>query len=529
MLLCDLAQEFNLEEPTLLDILRRNGINPPSTRVVVREHSVEKLRNLLKEHLSLLGPANPASIEVITDEAASSYDTALSVPRSSEPAGATAGSDRDTNTKPPPDEFLFGTINHVTERGACFVGHDLAPGNLFYENEKRFTFEKGDQVSFRVRDWNARPRPTATDVEFLSPRTLYGQVVEWENTGFRGYLRPSGGTDDDVLPFNARSASMLPKQLKKLEVGDTVSYSLNPSRRVVQLRKDFALLRFARIRDRRKLLTDLAGKALKERWDYPGSPPLHILKNYLLYTFARLEYEDRERAPHQTKIRIARQESRPTVAVFDTGLVNHLYQPIYAVFEQIPRRVPGEPGFTLVGFCSRGERVDGVRYLAFVEELPDRAEYFQNPADLLFDPKIRLDANYSHIIGDRSSRLPKSVLARIPKGSTFEGEEQWLAETIDKAIERAQARIRWNYKAAIPQYYEPTKHIQLLLPLCLDKPDKVDVALAVQRKDAVYTAETILELDWAYSNARLITRPDSDWLAVRALAGASGHDADGDE
>ena len=28
----------------------------------------------------------------------------------------------------------------------------------------------------------------------------------------------------------------------------------------------------------------------------------------------------------------------------------------------------------------------------------------------------------------------------------------------------------------------------------------------------VYVATTVLSLDWAYSNARLIARPDTEWL-----------------
>ena len=54
--------------------------------------------------------------------------------------------------------------------------------------------------------------------------------------------------------------------------------------------------------------------------------------------------------------------------------------------------------------------------------------------------------------------------------------------------------------------------IQLLLPLCLNQPDRADLALVVDKVGNSYRGNTVLTLDMAYRNARLITRPDSDWL-----------------
>jgi hypothetical protein len=50
------------------------------------------------------------------------------------------------------------------------------------------------------------------------------------------------------------------------------------------------------------------------------------------------------------------------------------------------------------------------------------------------------------------------------------------------------------------------------LPLCLLKPSVADLALVVSTKEGQYRGDTILTLDMAYSNARLLCRPDSDWL-----------------
>ena len=46
----------------------------------------------------------------------------------------------------------------------------------------------------------------------------------------------------------------------------------------------------------------------------------------------------------------------------------------------------------------------------------------------------------------------------------------------------------------------------------MTSPSQVDLALTVSREGDVYLASTVLTLDMAYNNARLVARPDSDWL-----------------
>lgn len=78
------------------------------------------------------------------------------------------------------------------------------------------------------------------------------------------------------------------------------------------------------------------------------------------------------------------------------------------------------------------------------------------------------------------------------------------------AIENARERVRRNYKAAVPQYYQG--RVQLLLPLCLAAPGSADLALVVERLEGFYRGSTCLTLDMAYNNARQLARPDRDWL-----------------
>jgi uncharacterized protein DUF3825 len=48
--------------------------------------------------------------------------------------------------------------------------------------------------------------------------------------------------------------------------------------------------------------------------------------------------------------------------------------------------------------------------------------------------------------------------------------------------------------------------------------ERVDLALAVEKTiSGSYIGHTVLSLDWAYTNARLICRPDSDWLSPQDI------------
>ena len=55
--------------------------------------------------------------------------------------------------------------------------------------------------------------------------------------------------------------------------------------------------------------------------------------------------------------------------------------------------------------------------------------------------------------------------------------------------------------------------MSFLLPLALVSDEKVDIALVVTRNPSgSYQGRTVLPLGWDYKNARLVCRPDSDWL-----------------
>lgn len=134
--------------------------------------------------------------------------------------------------------------------------------------------------------------------------------------------------------------------------------------------------------------------------------------------------------------------------------------------------------------------------------LPDLPTYINNPVDLVFDTTLEIEINTDHIVEQNKERLPKVLQ-----------ENRRLATTsISGAIESLKAKVIRNYKVAIPHWYDG--RVQLLLPLNLTDDYIADLALVVDRDKErnIYRAVTILTMDLAYIDARLITRPDRDWL-----------------
>lgn len=219
-----------------------------------------------------------------------------------------------------------------------------------------------------------------------------------------------------------------------------------------------------------------------EEWNFSGKTDNGILKNYIKYTFLKLEEEN--------KILITED-----YLVFNTGLFTEYYESIYGYAET--NKAGGEQPWFLKGFFTEYDLVS----LGIVE-LPDRANYFQDPSLLVFDAKCRINVQYKHIFEDSANlaRIPDEIKNNPSLLNNFNGE-----------IERMKKKVIANYKIAVPQYYNG--NIQLLLPLCLDGTDKPTIALVVTKQnERVYQGHTCLTLDMAYNNARLIAKPDSNWL-----------------
>ncbi len=244
---------------------------------------------------------------------------------------------------------------------------------------------------------------------------------------------------------------------------------------------DFAYI--PKIDDR---LSELERLSLAENWNYRHTPnprPLPILFSYLHYTFIRLEEEG--------KVAITPERDK---AAFNCGLVTENQEDIYAVF--YPNKTP-PPDWYFRGFFKRN-----AHELMDFSPLPPPANYFMEPAELIYDTRLELRPDIDHIIDENIDRFPESLKEM--------NDNHRLRITFEGAINDAVQRVRRNYKAAVPQYYQG--RIQLLLPMYLTDRTHADLALVVYKQGNVYRASTCLTLDMAYNNARLLAKLDADWL-----------------
>ncbi|BAD39600.1 DUF3825 domain-containing protein [Symbiobacterium thermophilum] len=237
-----------------------------------------------------------------------------------------------------------------------------------------------------------------------------------------------------------------------------------------------------------RFLEELASMAIPERWNYSQyqSKQQHpILKSYVEKTYERLKQQGR----------VLRNESK---LLFNTGLLNVYFKEIYVLGEadpEYPQRV--------INARPVLENDRAVLEL-FLNQKPPMATYFDRITDVIFDPDLEINTDDIHIIDDNFDRIPPKYRNR-KKSEIF--------ALFQAAIEFARIMARRNYKLVVPQYY--MGQIQFLMPIYLsgEFSGPPDFALVLQKMGDVYRGNTILTLDMAYQNARLIAKPDTTWLS----------------
>jgi cold shock CspA family protein len=386
-------------------------------------------------------------------------------------------------------------------------------------------------------------------IKFVDPKTRLWGFINPEDNGLDVHFR----TDDflDVTPTPADSGADVVFELIEDAHGrhakkahflapPSVPAPAHASSTDSDILKQWAYVPFCQFRGRdgrdySSVLELLAAKALNERWHYGDVPnphnPFPVLDGYLKYTFLKLKREGRV-------------IENKSMATFNTGLVDQLYDPIFALFESNPQK--GSQVWAFFDFCVPGKGPSGKRLTAVFDPLPDPPTYFTNNFDMLLDTSKEIHVDYEHVIDDgiARDRFPMDFLRQhVPRGLVWTdprslgGPEraQFLLEFVkalqddvqclrgikgrlEDAKELAEKRTRWNFKTAIPQYYPRLDVMSLLLPLSLLDDEVVDIALVVTRNPSgSYQGRTVLPLPWAYKNARLVCRPDSDWLIPQAI------------
>jgi hypothetical protein len=246
----------------------------------------------------------------------------------------------------------------------------------------------------------------------------------------------------------------------------------------------------------------------------------------------------------------------PSLAAFNTGLVDDRYEPIYVLFNKNPHAYSAERWpWVFKGFCIEGERSLGQELVRVFKPLPEAAHYFNDPNSMFYDVNAgEPSLDTKHIVEDNCTRLPLAFVEdNCPSGftprdcSTMSSTEQTsytrefknaiqgdsrryrsMKHRLEDSVKTAVKRAKWNFKTAIPQYFPTRNEMSLLLPLALVSDERPDIALVVKQVGSgAYQGYTILPLAWAYNNARLVCRPNSDWLKPEEITESQSDDQEG--
>lgn len=281
---------------------------------------------------------------------------------------------------------------------------------------------------------------------------------------------------------------------------------------------------YAKVASWEDRLSKLAAMAEPERWTniaVPALVNLPILDSFIRYTFLRIH--------EQNKV-----VETDRIACFNTGLLTPNQEEIYGLFtvsETFDSSRPVSPlnqKWWLMTWVRSGDR-----QLSSLRSFPELVTYWSDPTELIFNPNLQIQLNVDHIIRDNLNRFPIEFggcldTNGIPTDLTEspdiddDAEDVTAASTaevqvplatrnvLDGAMKHSIRLAQRTYRMAVPQYHHGK--IQLLLPLYLRTAHKADLALTLERNGDWYRAATVLYPDWAYRHARLLSRPNSEWL-----------------
>lgn len=271
-------------------------------------------------------------------------------------------------------------------------------------------------------------------------------------------------------------------------------------------------------------LQDLAAAAEQERWCHrklPSKRELPVLHDYIRFTF--------QRSFEQGKV-----AQTSDVACFNTGLLTPNHEQIFGYF----RRLTDNRFEDFSGqWYLHSWAAESSHHLGAFTVLPELATYWESADDIVFKPELDVSPQVDHIIVENLERFPIAFGGSVgddgiptslqstddddesdlgSRNGAPEGREVpqdvlfTLRNLLDGAISRTVRLCRRSYRVAVPQFY--AGRIQLLLPLYLRGATDVDLALTLERVGGRYRAATVLLPDWAYTHARLLSRPNSEWL-----------------
>lgn len=365
---------------------------------------------------------------------------------------------------------------------------------------------KDEPISFDISDSTRRKgEKEAININIDFNERKVGFIISFDQERGIGTIEDFQSKEKIFFHYSGIKKAYADKY-ERVEVGEPVLFSIGSNDKgpccvdIVKIDDRNHLERFANFANLKQSLTELKAMAETETWDYIKRPTrgFPVLFSYLNQTCLRLQRQDKIIKGKSSK-------DKTEYAYFNTGLVTPQQDEIFAYFIKNPKYVKLSGwGVQNAEWNFMEFNTEQSVYRRYFTEVPEIATYFSEAevADLIFDTRIPIIPDKEHLL-KRKLRIESERIRNL--------DDEAFIEEIKDAIELAKKRIKRNYKTAIPHFYD--NRIQFLLPLCFrsNKAEAV-AALVVNKNENIYEAHTILSLDQAYNNARLLAKPDREWL-----------------
>lgn len=234
------------------------------------------------------------------------------------------------------------------------------------------------------------------------------------------------------------------------------------------------------------MISYLASIAEEEKWTFNKEEPNGLLVKYIRDTFCQCK--------KQNKVLVS---NNGDYSCFNTGLLTPNGNDIVALFEKNSRS--GAQPWMLKGFKDKCNR----EFMDLFFDIPELASYTNKFEELYFNPEYNIVVNTDHILDDNWDRIE----------STLHLSKAVVKTLLVGVVEEAKMRIKRNLRLVVPQYYRD--EIMYLVPIRIPiDDDKYEtMALAVEKTStSQYRANTIFTKEMAYEKARLLMKPESNWL-----------------
>lgn len=147
-----------------------------------------------------------------------------------------------------------------------------------------------------------------------------------------------------------------------------------------------------------------------------------------------------------------------------------------------------------------------------LREMPGILRFYKEKSELIFDGDIEDFDLYSkdrldHIIKERKFRLPTEL-------ANLNSDVLW--NKVRTAVELAVRVAQRDFKHVVPMYDIKNDKIEFLMPCHINRSinEIPEVALVVSKIGQFYQVMTLLELEEAYGNARILSMPNNSWLRI---------------